>query len=370
MTITRLGQLTAETRVITDVDLAYASNAPSVSSAQARTGTYSYLQSAVSNPPLMGIIVPTPTTAYRCGFWLRHAGLGSNNNGALYIASNGKTPYESTMIGVNVRGTASELAIVRPASGTINAFETLASVAVPASLASINTWIHVGITHKIAETEGFLSVYINGVRVLTHTGDTRLFGQGSGVNAYAATASGLYVGGGSIDNGLGRLVHPTYMDDAFFDSYVGEADAPVPARRFDVMLPTGAGANAEWTPLSSTNVSNVDDNVPDDDTTYNKALAADLDDTYVYSDVTVPTDHRIVAVIPTIFAKRLDSEIASTVKALAWDGATMAESAELSLPMDYSIPVFARFTTAPDGSAWSEADANAAEFGIRSSGTF
>ena len=121
--------------------------------------------------------------------------------------------------------------------------------------------------------------------------------------------------GGCADVGLRYVRH-------------GESPAPVPSRRFLMSLPTSAGADSGWTAVPAVaNYLNVDDNPNDGDTTYNKALSANLRDTFNVTDVTLPADHRIVAVLPSPFVKRLDSEIAHQLSVHAWDGAQYGDSA-------------------------------------------
>jgi hypothetical protein len=370
MTITRIAQLTAEDRVITPISIPLSlSSFPSISSAQAYTGTYSYNMGASAIQ--FGIAVPTPTSAYRLGYWLRHPTFDSGNLGMLYRAANGVDVFESPTFGVRVNSTAGLLEIVRPVSGTTNDFEVFADVAIPSSLAEANAWTHIGITHKIAETDGFLSVYIAGIEVLTYIGDTRLYGQNNGSPIFATTAAYIWGAGNRSTGGGAVFPSSCFVDDWYLDSYVGEADAPVPARRFLMVLPTGVGADDDWTSEpSADNYANVDDNPNDGDSTYVKALAADLRDTYAYGNISLPADHRIIAVLPSPFAKRLDTELDHKISVHAWDGSDYLDSAELDLSMSFDVPVFARFTVQPDTSAWDETDFNNCQFGAKSAGTF
>src|SRR5690606_27973864 len=141
--------------------------------------------------------------------------------------------------------------------------------------------------------------------------------------------------------------------------------------RFMMVLPTGAGEDAEWTPVpTALNHLNVDENPNDGDATLTKALAANLRDTFTFGDITVPADHRIVAVLPSPFAKRLDSEMDQRISVRAWDGESYGESDSISLDMSYNIPVFGRLTTQPNGLPWEEVDFNNMQFGYRSRGIF
>jgi hypothetical protein len=251
-----------------------------------------------------------------------------------------------------------------------SSFEVLAEATMPSQFSTVGTWFHVGITHFIDDVDGFFSLYINGTRVLNYVGDTRpATGLTSTTRNFQDSASGFHGAGRFGTTGSG--FSDAYLDDMFIDSMVDEADAPVPSRRFLLSLPTGAGDDAEWTAVPAVaNYLNVDDNPNDGDATYNKALAADLRDTFHVTDITLPADHRIVAVLPSPFVRRLDSEIAHQLSVHAWDGSLYADSADLDLSMSYDVPVFGRLTTQPDGSAWTEADFNSMQFGVRSRGAF
>lgn len=368
MAWTRVYQLTAEHRVLTDLDnQGGATQQPTISSAQAHAGTYSYLLNG--QPVAFGITIPTPRSRVRVGYWLRHGGLGNERVGYLYLAAVSKTQYEGANIGIRIDGVNGNIEVVRPVSGTTNAYETLYAVAIPSSLSLIDTWLHIGVYHFADELNGVLRLYVNGALLVNWNGDTRLYGQGSGTPVFSTAPSYVWVAGAYLGSG-NNLDASTYVDDFYIETSTDESAASIPARSWDAMTPNGAGTNAEWTPLASTNVSNIDDNPNDGDTTYNKALATALKDNFAFTNVIVPSDHTIVAMIPTIFVKRLDTATDVQVRLLAYDGLTYKNGADQVPALDYSLPLFERMTTQPDTTAWNETDANAAEFGYESRGTY
>lgn len=368
MTIERLAQFTAETRVLTDLSLVTGTDVPAISSVQAKTGTYSYRVQTTDAP--WGAGFSSPKTAIRIGFWL-YMNSTSVDDGIIYRVGYSTANTTTSMhLRIYYNDATGTLQILRPLDNTD--YEELDSIAVPSVFLTTGTWFHVGITHKIDSADGFITMYINGTSVMEFVGDTRPsrfnFVEDPDVVEYVNDTPFVHIMG-RLNSAAGGF-SDVFVDDVFVDSIVGEDDAPVPSRRFLMVLPTGAGEDAEWIPLSSTNVSNVDDNPNDGDATYNKALAADLRDTFAMGDITLPVDHRIVAVLPSPFAKRLDSEIQHLLSVHAWDGLQYEDSADLDLSMSYDVPVFARFTLQPDGSAWTEGDFNAMEFGYRARGTF
>lgn len=363
MTITRLAHYTAETRILTD--LTFLAFQPSISSTQAKTGTYSYKHDLGKGAA--GKAFEVPQTAIRTGFWIYMANTNINDTTYLYFSGMSKlTGFANSHLDVRFNLGSGLLSLERPLTGSTN--EVLATCTIPSQFSTTGTWFPIGITHKIDDLDGFFSVNVAGDRVLNYIGDTRPSWFSSTLHYDDTTAYCLVAGAAGTSGTQGFT--DAYVDDQFIDSIDGESDAPVPARRFLMALPTTAGVDAEWTPLSSTNVSNVDENPNDGDTSYNKALVADLRDTFNFGDITVPTDHRIVAVIPSVFAKRLDSEISNGVSLHAWDGLTYEDSADLTLSMTYDVPAFARFPLQPDGSVWTQTDFNAMQFGYKSYGDF
>lgn len=366
MTITRIGQLTGETRVMTNVSYLAAGVAPTISSAQAKTGTYSYLVGFGKGA--MGLAVSS-LTALRLSYWLYTSTTDIDDVALIYFAGASNAIDNSQFhIYITPNQSSGNLNIRRPlGNGT---WETLASTPIPAQFATSGTWFHIGITHKIDATAGFLSVYIDGVQVLNLVGDTRPSRWTGSAQAFATTTA-FVLGAGAQSSSGSQGFQTAYIDDLFVDSIVGETDTVVPARRFGVIFPTGVGEDNAWTPQgSANNWENVDDNPHDGDSSYNKALAVDLRDTFVFGDFTVPDDHQIVAIIPSPFAKRLDSEIDHLLSVHAWDGVQYGDSDDISMSMSYSSPIFGRLTLQPDGAQWSQADLNAMEFGYRSRGSF
>lgn len=364
MTIERLAVFSAESRVITD--LAWYANGPTISATQAKTGTYSYTRGFTVGPT--GKALKTPLAAIRTGFWMYLAVASRGDSTYLYHAGMGRSSSLTTsQIHIYFNPSNGLLEVRRPLTNFD--FEILASAPIPSQFATTLTWFPIGITHKIDATDGFLSVYVGGVRVINLVGDTRPSYWNAGLHYDLTTANVLVAGGASTSGAQG--FSNAFVDDHYVDSYADEDDAPTPATRYLFALPDGVGADNAWTPVgSATHYQNVDENPNTGDTDYNKALAANLRDTFTFGNITVPADHRIKAVLPMAFAKRLDSEINNGLSFHAWDGLTYEDSADQDLYMTYDVPAFARLTLQPDGSEWNEADFNAMQFGVRSRGSF
>lgn len=364
MTIETIAVFGAETREVTDITFLAFSSA--ISSAQAKTGTYSYAR--VLGSGVAGKALLTPLTAIRTGFWIYMSSSGIQDTTFLFWGGMSKV-FATGSSQLHVRfNTGSGLLELRRVLDASN-YEVLATCPIPSQFSTTGTWFPVGITWKIDATDGFFGIYVGGSQVMSYTGDTRptYF---SGTRHFDTTTQYVLVAGASGTSGA-QGFNGAFIDDHYVDSYVGEDDAPVPSTRFLYTLPDGAGADHAFTPVGSgTNYQNVDENPNTGDTDYNKALAADLRDTFTFANITVPTDHKIKAAYVLIFGKRLDSEIPNGVSLHAFDGVTYEDSADLDLTMTYDVPVFAKLPLQPDGSEWTETDFNAMQFGYRSRGSF
>lgn len=364
MAVVRIGQLTGETQVLTD--FSWWLNRPSLDTSPVHTGTRSYVFDLNIGP--MGFASPNPLTEYRLSFWWYMGSTNIDGNTILWQAANGKTlGTGNSNIHFFISEDSGVVSLRRPLNS--GSHTTIDSFGLPSQFGTTGSWFHVGITHLIDEIDGYISMYVGGSRVFNYLGDTRPARWNGSALEYSDSVVNIYGPGATAIGGTNGF-DDANMDDAFLDSMVGEGDGPVPARRFLMVLPTGAGEDAEWTPSTGSNYQNVDENPNDGDTTYNKALSADLRDTFVMGDVTVPEDHRIVAAVPIPFAKRLDSEIENGISVHAFDGVDYLDSDDIDLTMSYDVPAFARLTQQPDGSQWNETDFNAMQFGYRSRGTF
>lgn len=354
MTITRLGQLSAELRTTADVALfAGGALAPSISATKARTGGYSYR----GNVTPFGLACATAQV--RGHFFLNHNG-GSNSPALVTFAVGAASLRFLWDV------TAAQFQLI--AGYQYNSSSLY--VPVTASAGGFGTpdqWKAIGFTYRCAESGGFCSLYIDGVQVLNWTGDTRIYRQLAAAKE-PASISGVYAVGYSGSSTWGSYA---YVDDLYVDDASGEPDAPPPGRRFLFSLADATGASSGWTPLSGTNVSNVDENPNDGDTSYVKALSAGLSDLYNTADITLPADHAIAAVIPVAVARKTEAGVDTRLRLLAYDGANTTVGSDQQLSTDYGV-IWERMAAQPDGSSWGSTadDFNATQFGVRSAGSF
>lgn len=340
MTITRRGQLTAETQFTGDF-LTEGATAAVISNTKAKTGTYSYRHQTTTNPT--GLAIPA-SDQIRAGYWLNHLGIPAGAQGWLLRWIQGSTlngfywDEDDTLVRLSLNG--SNVASVSLGGSNINRNDT---------------WMHIGV-NVYANASGFATLYVDGLQVLTYSGNT------------AGNIDTVYFGG-RIGGGSGWGVS-AYFDDFYVDTATGESDVAPPSKRFLFSLVNAAGTNAQWTPSAGSNFQNVDDSgAPDGDTTYNKAASAALKDTFNTTNITVPADHVIRAAIPLAIVKRTDTGVASQIRLHSYDGATYQNGSDQTPSGSYNT-LWERQTLQPDSSAWNETDFNAMEFGLESRGSF
>ncbi len=323
---------------------------PVISSTKAKTGTYSMRWQILTNG--RGWAFASNLAQLRAGFFVNHNGLSNASNSIAYLV---RLPNAGGTNPATIRWNGTNGLLEMLIGGSV-----VASVAwTSAGLSSVNTWYHVGVTFKRHASTGYFTIYADGVAVLTFTGNT-----GS-----QDITSIIYMGEGQAT--FGGWAASAYIDDAYVDDDTSGSDVAPNSPRFLWSLANAAGTNAEFTPLSSTNISNVDDtdaSAPDDDTTYNSAAAAGLKDTFNTTNITVPAGLQIAAAIPVAWAKRSNAGISSQLDLLAYNGSLTTGSAKT--PTTAYGPVWDRFVTDPSAAAWTEASFNAAEFGYKSDGSY
>jgi len=364
MSWTRFGQLSAETQSLANVaGLGGAGYA--VSNTQAYTGDWSYRTSSTNAP--LGFAGALGVSA-RAGMQFRHNGQSVNNVPIIGFLVDGA----SLVFRFNVAN--NDVTLQAGYTISTSSVRTALTVNVPA-LADVNVWKHIGMTAYMAESGGFVSLYVDGIQVAEWTGDTRLYRSGeagarTGITAiYAAGNSTSWTGGAA-----GTWSNYVYIDDFYADYWTGESaptDAPVPTRRFGLAVLQADGDATAWTPTSgSDNYAMLTDRPPDDDTTTVRATAADLTDLYEIGGFTLPADHAVRALIPLAAVKKSDAGVDSRIKLLVKAGGDTADGLDQTLATSYGY-IWKRWTEQPDGiTAWDETAVNGAQIGLKSAGDF
>lgn len=349
MAFTRVWQAGAELQALNEsseyVSASYGGGSMTVSSTKAKTGSYSFRSGTNDYPRgYAGVL-----TQFRAGVFINHNGVSGTVAGRksfiFVVPTTGITNVEvywdhnTSLLNLVVNGTAVDTIDVGAAG-----------------FSTTNTWFHLGITYKAHASTGFVSVYLDGTKILEFTGNT------------GTQADGVYFGGRSTS--INGWTNYAYFDDFYVDSASGDADAAPPSYRFLWQAVNAAGTSAAWTATgASPNYACVDDAVPNDDTDYISAASSGLVDYYNTASVAVPTGYVINAVIPTGWAKKTDAGTDSEIKLGTRLSGTDVDGTAQNLPTAYGL-VFERHATKPGGGSWSESDANSAEIKIESAGAF
>lgn len=127
---------------------------------------------------------------------------------------------------------------------------------------------------KIHGSTGVCTLRINGVQVLTYTGNTQP-GSDTTIDGVRIEQMNSYGG---------------WIDDVVINSASGSTSNTWPSgAKMFFLVPTGAGANTNWTPSTGSNYACVDEKPPVM-TDYIKTNANDIEDTYAMGDCPANVD--------------------------------------------------------------------------------
>lgn len=153
-----------------------------------------------------------------------------------------------------------------------------------------------------------------------------------------------------------------YFDDIYICDTTGSINNNfLGDNRVEAIMPTGAGANTDWTPLSPPNFSEVNEIPPDGDTSYVSSSTPGDVDTYAFGNLTAITTG-VKGVQVNILNRKDDAgtrEIAPVVRS----GGTDYTGNTFSVLDNYSTAVQVYEEDPDTSAAWSVAGVNAAEFG-------
>ena len=329
--MSRLWQTGAE---LNSLETSAQTGSPTVSSTQARSGQYAIRTNGTDG---FAYVHTDDLTQIRSAGALYHAGRKeSGDTPYLLCLSDDATPILSLVWDAD--------------GGSVRAYAgsragTQLAAASDALLAPTAAWRHFGVDVKLAPA-GWISLYIDGLLVLSFSGDTT----GAGVSFDTV----WYGTPGTTDGGA-EWADYVYWDDLYIDA----GDEPAPDRPYDLQLrllvPDGDVA-AAWLGSDSNSVDNyalVSELAPATATYVSMpAVPADTVDRYTLSGVVVPEGDTIYAVIPLVLGQQLNYPADfQVVLHLAED----ADAIGLALGESYQMAT-ARRTTNPSGFPWSATD--------------
>lgn len=216
---------------------------------------------------------------------------------------------------------------------------------------AVNTYSFLEVKWTIHDTTGAVVVRLNGTQVLSVTGaDTR--NGGSGVwNAF------------SIFNGSNNAGCNVDVDDFHhWDISTGQVTDFIGPQRVVTRYPNGAGNSADFTPSAGSNFQNVDEALQDGDTTYNSESTPGDHDTYAYEALGVSGTIKGVQLNMVV---RSDGGGAETIAAMARIGGTDYQGTTQGLTTSYTDVMQVYEVSPATGVAFTEAEFDAAEFGLK-----
>lgn len=315
----------------------------STTSGQYYTGSASLVISSGVRPRGKGL-TGTDKLSIRVGCFLRHNGTGAGDEAIIFMALGSSeilVTYDPDDNLVRLR-----------IGGSVVASDTPSNVGMATTGVFYNLALHV----FRDSTDGIISFYVGGTLKLTYTGNTGTY------------TNGVYVGGEETTNAWGGT---TTVDDFYFDySTSEEVDLPPPAYRYEMIRPNSDGTPTDFTcNTGSDNYANVDDTTPDDDTTYNYAVAADVIDEYGLEDYTLAVGYVISSLIPTARVKKTGSGTDAQLALGLDQGGTEEYATGQSLSTTYTY-IWDRFTDDPNNDSWTDARVDSIKLQVKSTGTF
>lgn len=236
------------------------------------------------------------------------------------------------------------------ADGSIRAYNSALGVlgtSAPSVIANTTAHFYVEVKVFIHDTTGSIEIRVNGntTPVLNLTAiDTK-----GTANAYATVVGGPHsLSGSNVD---------MYVDDIYIaDDFLGDV-------RIEALSPSGAGATTNFTPSTGANYQCVDEAAtPNDDTDYVSSSVVNDKDTYAMGNLASVLG-AVVAVAVTTYDRKDDAGARTHSHVTRLSG-TEDTGAAFSPTTAYAFHQTV-FTTKPGGGAWSIADVNAMEAGLK-----
>jgi len=318
-----------------DVCDSYYSN-PAVSDAQARTGTYSLL--CGSGDHVLFDLGSGKTEIY--------LGVG------VYIT--GGQFWYSLLELIDSGGTSQASFAVHDTSQTLEAYrgnEDGTRIAT-GGFVPLNHWKYIEIHLVIHDTSGVCTVKLDGTQIINFTGDTS--------NGGTADIKVIRLG---TNTGATTAYADVYFDDLVVNDTTGSYNNSWTGRGgIELLSPNGAGNSTDLTASAGSNYECVDEQPPDDDTTYVYGSTPDDHDGYTLTNT---TQTGTVEAIKWFARAKTTAAGSDAIKRHLRIGTTDYNGAsDLNLTTDYAYYKEILEENPADSAAFETADLDAMEAGV------
>ena len=213
---------------------------------------------------------------------------------------------------------------------------------------ALNAWYFVQMRAVIHGTTGSVSVYVNGVSVLTFSGNTSATGLNT-CNEWGVFASN-------------STRHANMM---LYNESGNVPNSQTPETRIFADMPTGNGVVNQFLPLSGASWDNLKEQPSDSDTTYVSAAAAPASDLYAFPSATVPAGC-VVYAVANEYTVRKDDGGSNNIDALMYSAGSVFAANEIrTLTATYQRWRSFWDVDPSGGAAWTVARANASQVGFK-----
>lgn len=244
-------------------------------------------------------------------------------------------------------GTTNHLTLTIDANGKLRLYNGTNAgtlLATGTTTISTSTWFYIELKATIGNS-GSYEVKVNGVSEFSSgSADTQ--------NGGTATMDKVRFTGSAV-----------YLDDIYICNTSGSTNNDFLGDcRIDTLYPSGAGNYTQFTPSTGSNYTCVDETTPNTTDYISDATSGDRD-SYAFANLTALVSQTVFGVQVSAYAQKSDSG-ARSLGTMARLTSTDSDGASVALATSYAY-ISQVYETDPASAAWTEANVNSAEFGVK-----
>lgn len=304
------------------------------SASQHRTGTQSYDYSSSDGPRMLFPSAQAHAT-FIVGF-------------ALYTPDYLTTGFAGWLVFAGDGGATSHLVLHINSMGVMRVLRSSTVLGTTDPVLTYTSWHYIEMKATLHDSTGAVELRVDGTTVLSLSGiDTKNAGTGSVFDCIRFNETGF--------------ANNSFSDDFYICN--GDATSPndfLGDIAVETIYPSGAGNTTGLTPSTGANYAAVDEALWST-TDYVSSSVATTKDTYAFGNVSTPRS--IVAVQGNYYAQKTDGS--RLLVPVVRHSGTDYDSTGIPLPQSFTDLRQIWVTNPGTGSAWTDTDLNAAEFGVK-----